>query len=66
MARIHSSFIPRPGGTLPSTDVVPVSNPAFNPAAYQPENEGRQKAKAAATSKAKAKPKPAAPRAEDS
>lgn len=25
--------------------VVPVPNPAFNPAAYQPENEGRQKAK---------------------
>jgi arylsulfatase A-like enzyme len=34
--------------------VVPVPNPAFNPAAYQPEKEGRQKAKAAAKKKGKA------------
>jgi hypothetical protein len=33
---------------------VPVPNPAFNSAAYKPENEGRQKAKAAAKKKGKA------------
>jgi arylsulfatase A-like enzyme len=34
--------------------VVPVPNPAFNSAAYKPENEGRQKAKAAAKKKGRA------------
>jgi hypothetical protein len=47
--------------------VVPVLNPAFNPAAYQPETEGRQKAKAkaAAKEKAKANPKATASPADD-
>jgi arylsulfatase A-like enzyme len=37
--------------------VVPVPNPAFDPAAYRPEEEGRQKAKANPKAKAKAKTK---------
>jgi len=47
--------------------VVPAPNPAFNPAAYHRENEGRQKAKtkAAATEKAKANLKATAAAADD-
>jgi hypothetical protein len=37
--------------------VVPVANPAFDPAAYRPKEEGRQKAKANPKAKAKAKTK---------
>jgi hypothetical protein len=37
--------------------VVPVRNPAFEPAAYRPEEEGRQKAKANPKAKAKANTK---------
>ncbi len=43
--------------------VVPVPNPAFNPAAYHPENEGRQKAKAKTGGKAAKQAKAAAQRA---
>ncbi len=40
--------------------VVPVPNPAFNPAAYQPEDEGQQKQREQAQPKAKPQDKPKA------
>ena len=41
--------------------VVPVPNPAFNPAAYHPEDEGQQKQREKAQPKAKTQDKPRPP-----